>query len=595
MKQLVAFLLTTVDAWSMYRDLLTATYKEMPEIPPNQWPPITKAHYINLALITSGAMRRDDLFSRGTLRGTADDILKEKTPINYTDVFPDVLGAERALTLIEGRPGCGKSTLITKVSRDWAKREVLKNVRLFILVHLRRFMGKPDLNIADLIGVYCKSNAVVQSLVEMFEQTGGKDVCFAFDGLDEYSQMVQERGKLIYDMIHGYRLPRASIIITSRPAAVHRLRRNVKQNIEIIGFLENEIEQYIIDYYQKTPVKAGSLMKFLQSHPNVSHMCYLPLHLAMVVFLFEHDENLPDTETEMYKTFVLHTLFRALERELGLAYADELELHDIDDLPDEKMRIFTRICHLAFEATRKQRQVFTGKQILDEKVLPVVPTKDDFNSLGLLTVDRQLAERALPTKTFSFLHLTLQEFLAAYHLVKQRSDSEQLKSIADHGGEIHMREVWKFYCGLSSNSKIFLESFNAIAKQNVSNRLAILHMMHCAFESQKQKACCHLLEHIDGNVDVKDITLNPSDCSILGYVMTNTAEKVAKLDLSYCHLGPSGIEAFVQQLHQPFPNLHLLRLEEFSEAVPNTTCITIHLLPHLVYVLCNCIKLQKLQ
>ena len=63
MKQLLAFLLTTVDAWNMYRDLLTATYKEMPEIPPNQWPPITKVHYINLTLITSGAMRRDDLFS----------------------------------------------------------------------------------------------------------------------------------------------------------------------------------------------------------------------------------------------------------------------------------------------------------------------------------------------------------------------------------------------------------------------------------------------------------------------------------------------------------------------------------------------------
>ena len=565
----------------MYRDLLTATYNEMPEIPPNQWPPITKAHYINLALITSGAMRRDDLFSRGTLRGTADDILKEKAPINYTDVFPDVLGAERALTLIEGRPGCGKSTLITKVSRDWAKRKVLKNVRLFILVHLRRFMGKSDLNIADLIGVYCKSNTVVQSLVEMFEQTGGKDVCFAFDGLDEY--MVQERGKLIYDMIHGYRLPRASILITSRPAAAHRLRRSVKQNIEIIGFLDNEIEQYIIDYYQENKVKAGSLMTFLQNHPNVSHMCYLPLHLAMVVFLYEHDENLPDTETEMYKTFVLQTLFRALERELGVAYADDLELHDIDDLPDEKMRIFNRICHLAFEATRKQRQVFTGKQILDEKVLPVVPTKDDFNSLGLLTVDRQLAERALPTKTFSFLHLTLQEFLAAYHLVKQCSDNEQLKAIADNGGELHMREVWKFYCGLASTSKIFLESFNAIAKQNVSNRLAILHMMHCAFESQKQEACCHLLDRIDGNVDVKDITLNPSDCSILGYVMTNEAEKVAKLDLSYCHLGPSGIEAFVQQLHQPFPNLHMLRLDEFSEAVPITTYITMHLQLQLVY------------
>ena len=65
-----------------------ATYSVVPEIPPNQWPPITKALYINLALITSGGMMRDDLFSRGTVRGTADDILQQKTPIDYMDVFP---------------------------------------------------------------------------------------------------------------------------------------------------------------------------------------------------------------------------------------------------------------------------------------------------------------------------------------------------------------------------------------------------------------------------------------------------------------------------------------------------------------------------
>ena len=86
-------------------------------------------------------------------------------------------------------------------------------------------------------------------------------MCFAFDGLDEYSQMVQERGKLIYDMIHGYRLPRASIIITSRPAAAHQLRRNVKQNYEIIGFLENEFEQYIVDYYQPADSPTKQLRK----------------------------------------------------------------------------------------------------------------------------------------------------------------------------------------------------------------------------------------------------------------------------------------------------------------------------------------------
>lgn len=530
----------------------------MPEIPLHQWPPIKKALYINLALITLGGMRRDDLFSRETVRGTADDILQQKTPIDYTDVFPKEIGTERVVTLIEGRPGSGKTTLITKVSRDWAKEDILRNVELLILVHLRRFMGRSDLTIADMIGIYCKNNRVVKDLAEMFERNGGEKVCFAFDGLDEYiSQM--EPGKLIHDMIHGYRLPKASVFITSRPAGSHRLRRNVKRNVEIIGFLKDEITEYITYYYQDNPVKAASLMTYLQNHPNISHMCYLPLHLAMVVYLYEWDENLPDTETDMYMTFVLQTLHRSLEKELSSAEAYDLEILEINDLPLEKVKIFERMCHLAFEATHRKKLVFTGKEILKEKVLPVVPSRDDFNSLGLLTVDRQIAERALPTKTFSFLHLTLQEFLSACFLFRQCADHEQLKAIADHGSKIHMRMVWKFYCGLSSRNNIFLESFSAIAKQNISNRLALLHMLHCAFESQRQEACGHLLEYICGSIDVRDITLNPHDCLILGYVMTNAAEKVTELDLSYCHLGPSGMDAFAKQLQRPLPYLHLLR------------------------------------
>lgn len=542
----------------MYRNLLMATYRAMPEIPLNQWPPIKKALYINLALITSGGMRRDDLFSRGTVRGTADDILRQKTSIDYTQVFPEEIGTERVVTLIEGRPGSGKTTLITKVSRDWAKEDILRNVGLLILVHLRRFMGKSDLTIADMIGIYCKSNTVVQDLVETFERTGGEKVCFAFDGLDEYiSQM--EPGKLIHDMIHGYRLPKASIFITSRPAGSQPLRGNVKQNVEIIGFLEEEIAEYIKFYHQNNPVKAASLTTYLQNHPNISHMCYLPLHLAMVVYLYEFDENLPDTETDMYMTFVLQTLHRSLEKELSPAKAFDFELHEIDDLPPEKLKIFKGMCRLAFEATHRKKLVFTGKEIMKEKVLPVIPSRDDFNSLGLLTVDRQIAERALFTKTFSFLHLTLQEFLSACFLFRQCADHEQLKAIEDHGSKIHMRMVWKFYCGLSSKNSIFLESFDAIAKQNISNRLALLHMLHCAFESQHHEACGHLLEHIRGSIDVQDITLNPHDCSILGYVMANAAENVTELDLSYCHLGPSGIDAFAKQLQCPLPNLHLLR------------------------------------
>ena len=135
----------------IYRRLLINTYKSLPLLPQDDWPPIKKHHYINLALITSETMSRHDYFSRATVRGSVDDIYREKVPINFEGVFPFQINSEKPyVVLIEGRPGAGKSTLITKVSVDWANKDILQDVELFVLVRLRRFLGKNQVTLEDL-------------------------------------------------------------------------------------------------------------------------------------------------------------------------------------------------------------------------------------------------------------------------------------------------------------------------------------------------------------------------------------------------------------------------------------------------------------
>ena len=531
----------------------------------NQWPPVKEHFYINLALITPDFMSRSDSFSRDTIRGSVDDVYKKKVPIDFHDVFPRKLSAKKHyVSLIEGRPGCGKSTLITKVSKDWSEGKILQDIEVFLLVRLRRFVSRKDLSLKDILGMYSANPEVVSMIHDKMTKESGKGVCFAFDGLDEYSANLTP-DNLVMKIVHGHVLPLAAVFLTSRPATSEKFRRQaiLTKNIEIIGFLEDDIKNYVESYYKEVEGgegKAISLMKYITDHPNIQRMCYLPLHIAMVVYLHSLDPNgrlLPKTETDLYFKFTIQTLYRSSLKDLEEdADPDDLELHDFCDLPGDKMKIFRSVCKLAFKATVQQKQMFTGREIKKLAELPEIPKKRDYDSIGLLTVDRMIAESSLPTKTFSFLHLTHQEFLAAVHLVEHLSDEEKLAAIKETAGEVHMWVVWKFVCGIyaknaespQSRSDIYTESFRCIIADNVSTRLACLNMVHCAFESQFKQSCSDLLALLNGSIDVMDVALTPSDCSALGYVLAQAHKDVKKIDFSYCHLGHAGIAAFVQQL-----------------------------------------------
>ena len=523
----------------------------MPEIPHNPWSPVVKSHYVSLALITAEEMFCAGMYSRSTVRGSISDVVKHKEPILFQQVFPKEISNESRTILIEGRPGCGKTTLLIKVSKEWAKRKILRNVDLLVLVTLRHFVGRKNITLEELLGIYCPSSTMVREVIEKASSTGGKGLAFAFDGLDEYRPATQE-GNLVLDIIRGMKLPRAKVFMTSRPTGSHRFRRLVGTNIEIVGFLEEQVEQYIGEYYDDDPQRAASLVDFLKSHPNINRMCYLPLHLAMQVYLHECQAKLPETETEMYKSFVLHTLSRSMKREIpDFAMIDEFEM-----LPENKRPILANICRLAFEATCSQKQIFTGKEIIEGKVLPAPPSGRDFDSLGLLTVDRQIAERALPTRTYSFLHLTLQEFLSAVHLVHLLSDVEQLRNreellkITDKFGNARqLLMMWKFYFGItrmeSDVSKACFEDMLEANKQEAHGRLVLL---HCCYESMSTQACTMITKELGGVFDLQTVRLFPLDCSAVMNTAASgtTPESVISFNLNWCGLDDTCVKTLAE-------------------------------------------------
>ncbi len=143
-------------------------------------------------------------------------------------------------------------------------------------------------------------------------------------------------------------------------------------------------------------------------------MCYLPIHAAMVAFLFEITGKVPKTETEIYKLFTRFTLMRNLSK------SNKIDVNDIDvhNLSREDESSFKQICRLAFD-----------NQVLhQDEVSSYFQVKKDVDiSLGLITVDRTANLYGFKD-IYTFLHLTFQEYLAAYY-ISVLSDEEQTKNV----------------------------------------------------------------------------------------------------------------------------------------------------------------------
>ena len=95
------------------------------QVSADTWPPSATRTVFNLAMIKTTEVRRgkiEDQFIRQTITGKVDDILREKYPIQLKDIFNDSETEEKqTVVLLEGAPGCGKSTLSVYISQQWGE------------------------------------------------------------------------------------------------------------------------------------------------------------------------------------------------------------------------------------------------------------------------------------------------------------------------------------------------------------------------------------------------------------------------------------------------------------------------------------------
>ena len=499
------------------------------------FPPVPKFSFTYLALIKDTTQTfRSPLFYN-TIQGSIDDIIEKKVTITYEELFKHV-SSENRIFLLEGRPGCGKTTLTRKISRDWGEGTILSCVKYLFLIPLRQFHTTPITDLSSILEYFALS-----TLQTEISGNAGHGVCFIFDGLDEYSQKYTADGRSWFEqLLRGEVLTSSIIMITSRPNASVQLRESVNTRGEVLGFLKEQIDEYIDKSYSNNPSKASEVKAYLHKHQNIQHMCYVPLHLVMIIFIYNTCEEdkapLPKTETDVYHLFTVMSLVRYY-RKMG----KNVVLNQLKSLPSSELSLFLSICKLAYNTTVSSKTFISLHDVNDEFSI------SDVANLGIIIADQKEGLTG-GEPILSFVHLTNQEFLAAYHVSTLPPD-EQLKAIREHIGQPHMGVVLKFFCGITGlqNPDHWTSILdNALIGEDDMKKVN-LKALHCVFESQKRQRCSELFSKASGELNIKNETLTLLDYCVVGYCLESASDAVKSIALT-CPLTAEGLEIIVQKL-----------------------------------------------
>ncbi|XP_072567028.1 uncharacterized protein [Paramormyrops kingsleyae] len=519
-------------------------------------PTLLNEIYTELYITEGGTGRVNDEHEVRQIETASKKRRTEDTTVKCNDIFKPLCGRKTPIrtVLSKGVAGIGKTVSVQKFILDWAEGKANQDVHFIFALPFRDLnLIKDEYSLIELLHRFVPELKSLES-TELFKYK----VLFIFDGLDECRLPLDFQSNeswfdvtkkmsldvLLTNLIKGNLLRSALLWITSRPAAANQIpAKYVHQVTEIRGFSDAQKEEYFRRRFSDQSL-ASRIVTHVKSSRSLFIMCHIPvfcwISVTVLERLFSETDRgeIPRTLTEMYTHFLI---FQSSLKNEKYMKNNETKLKEYSK------EFLLKLGKLAFDNLEKGNLIFY-EQELTENDIDV--TEASVYS-GVCTEVFKEEYGLYQEKVYCFVHLSVQEYLAALYVFLSNSSADLLKTAVDQALKSkngHLDLYLRFLLGLSTDSsKTLLQRLlgqtgtsshnNRETAQYIKDKIEdnlsperTINLFHCLIELGDNSLVEEVQRYLNsGSLSAED--LSPAQYSALAFVMLMSDEELDVFDL----------------------------------------------------------------